>query len=139
MTKGWVRPARRAGGIDPPHAGAHAPTPLTTWITTPLRQTGVCWQSPASCSSYRSWALHPLFHRWALIAGWAVGMGYGTLRLTTSSTRHRATLRRVTGGWFPGWHRWGHIALTAFAINGIVSVLVTFAGQQHFTLSYHHM
>ena len=79
------------------------------------------------------------FHRWALVAGWAVGMGYGTV--TAYNVVNPATEQHFGGslGLIPGLAQMGYIAPTAFAINMIVSVLVTFADQQHLTLSHHHM
>ena len=37
------------------------------------------------------------FHRWALLAGWAVGMVYGTLKAYNVAARRRAALRRLAG------------------------------------------
>jgi SSS family solute:Na+ symporter len=66
------------------------------------------------------------FHRWALLAGWAVGMVYGTV-----------VAWNVPRPGFPGTHfggplavmpftdTKGYIALTAFVINVIVVVVLT--------------
>ncbi len=67
------------------------------------------------------------FHRWALLGGWAVGMVYGTL-----------TAYNVPGVGAPGSHfggplalvpftdTKGYIALTAFVVNVLVAVVLTF-------------
>jgi SSS family solute:Na+ symporter len=69
------------------------------------------------------------FHRWALIAGWAVGMAYGTIAaynvvkpLPDGGVQHFAGSVAA----IPGLAELGYIALTAFAINVIVAVLLTF-------------
>ena len=79
------------------------------------------------------------FHRWALVGGWAVGMGYGTV--TAYNVVNPATEQHfgVSLGLIAGLAQMGYVALTAFVVNVIVSVLVTFADQQHLTLSHHHM
>ena len=68
------------------------------------------------------------FHRWALIAGWAVGMAYGTVAaynvvkpLPDGGTQHFAGSVAL----IPGLAQLGYIALTAFAINVIVAVVLT--------------
>src|ERR1035437_1895934 len=68
------------------------------------------------------------FHRWALIAGWAVGMVYGTIAaynvvkpIPTGGTQHFAGSVAM----IPGLAQMGYIALTAFGINGIVAVVAT--------------
>ncbi len=65
------------------------------------------------------------FHRWALLCGWAVAMVYGTV----SAYR---VINPLTGKHFGGavadvpfLGQTGYIALTAFAINVVVAVLVT--------------
>ena len=67
------------------------------------------------------------FHRWGLLAGWAVGMAYGT---TTAYN----VVNPVTGSHFagslsviPGIGQLGYIALTAFAINAVTAAVVTAA------------
>ncbi|MFT4263437.1 MAG: sodium:solute symporter family protein [Nocardioides sp.] len=63
------------------------------------------------------------FHRWALLAGWAVAMVYGTV------AAYRV-ISPVTGGHFggstaeiPGLGQMGYIAMTAFVINVLVAVV----------------
>jgi SSS family solute:Na+ symporter len=64
------------------------------------------------------------FHRWGLLAGWAVGMVYGTVEAYN-------VINPVTGGHFggslaliPGMEKMGYIAVTAFVLNvGIAVVL----------------
>jgi len=71
-------------------------------------------------SLYTRW-----FHRWALLAGWAVGMVYGTVQAYR-------VVNPVTGKHFggslaeiPGLGDMGYIAMTAFAINLIVAVVLS--------------
>ena len=65
------------------------------------------------------------FHRWALLAGWAVGMAFGTIvaygYCTLCSTRPFANSLSVV----PLLGRSGYIALTALAVNIVVAVLLT--------------
>ncbi len=68
------------------------------------------------------------FHRWALIAAWAVGMVYGTIAaynvvkpIPTGGTQHFAGSVAM----IPGLAQMGYIALTAFGINVIVAVVAT--------------
>jgi solute:Na+ symporter, SSS family len=68
------------------------------------------------------------FHRWALIAGWAVGMAYGTVAAYNvvkptpgGGTQHFAGSVALV----PALAQMGYIALTAFAINAIVAVAAT--------------
>src|SRR6476620_11822561 len=72
-------------------------------------------------SLYTRW-----FHKWALLAGWAVGMVYGTYEAYK-------VVNPVTGQHFggslaaiPGLGDMGYVALTAFAINLIVAAILTF-------------
>lgn len=65
------------------------------------------------------------FHGWALLAGWGVGMVYGTIAAYN-------VVNPVTGNHFAGSvamipviGELGYIALTAFALNTIVSVIGT--------------
>lgn len=69
------------------------------------------------------------FHRWALLAGWAVGMVYGTI------VAYNVVKPTPDGGeqhfagsvaLIPGLAQLGYIALTSFAINVIVGVVLTF-------------
>ena len=66
-------------------------------------------------------------------------MGYGTV--TAYNVVNPATEQHfgVSLGLIAGLAQMGYVALTAFVVNVIVSVLVTFADQQHLTLSHHHM
>jgi SSS family solute:Na+ symporter len=73
-------------------------------------------------SLYTRW-----FHRWALLGGWAVGMAYGTW------TAYMVPAVGKPGSHFGGplqlvpfTDTKGYIALTAFVINVIVAVLLTF-------------
>ena len=66
------------------------------------------------------------FHRWALMAGWAIGMLYGTITAYN-------VVNPVTGNHFGGSlatipmiGEMGYIALTAFAINVIIAAVLTF-------------
>jgi SSS family solute:Na+ symporter len=71
-------------------------------------------------SLYTRW-----FHRWGLLAGWAVGIVYGTVKAYQ-------VVNPVTGGHFggslaaiPAVGDLGYIALTAFVLNLLVTVVVT--------------
>lgn len=66
------------------------------------------------------------FHRWALLAGWAVGMTYGTI--TAYNVVNPATGNHFGGSLanMPVIGELGYIALTAFAINVVVAALLTF-------------
>ncbi len=71
-------------------------------------------------SLYTKW-----FHRWALLAGWAVGMVYGTI-----AAYH--VVNPVTKGHFggslaviPTIGKMGYIAMTAFAVNVVIAVILT--------------
>jgi len=70
-------------------------------------------------SLYTRW-----FHRWALLAGWAVGMVYGTFaayNVASAATPHfGGSLAAV-----PVWGQLGYIAITAFAINVAVAAVLT--------------
>ena len=73
-------------------------------------------------SLYTRW-----LHRWALLAGWAVGMAYGTI------TAYNVPAVGKPGSHFGGplalvpfTDTKGYIALTAFALNLIVAVVLTF-------------
>jgi SSS family solute:Na+ symporter len=65
------------------------------------------------------------FHRWALLAGWAVAMVYGTVEAYQ-------VVNPVTGSHFggslgliPGIEEMGYIAVTAFVINVVLAVVVS--------------
>ena len=69
------------------------------------------------------------FHRWALIAGWAVGMIYGTVAAYNvvkptpgGGTQHFAGSVAL----IPVLAQLGYIALTAFVVNVIVAAAATF-------------
>ncbi|NYE35983.1 SSS family solute:Na+ symporter [Nocardioides cavernae] len=65
------------------------------------------------------------FHRYGLLAGWAVGMAYGTVQAYN-------VVNPVTGKHFggssaiiPGIGEMGYIAITAFVLNVAIAVVVT--------------
>ncbi|MGV9237708.1 sodium:solute symporter family protein, partial [Streptomyces nigra] len=65
------------------------------------------------------------FHRWALLAGWAVGMVYGTLAaygVATPAQKHFGGSSKE----IPGIGEIGYIGLTAFVLNVLVTVVLTF-------------
>ncbi|MDH6123326.1 sodium:solute symporter [Kitasatospora sp. GP82] len=64
------------------------------------------------------------FHRWALLAGWAVGMVYGTweaYQVASPATKHFGGSSAA----IPGIGEIGYIGLTAFVLNLLVSVVLT--------------
>src|ERR1035437_3930784 len=68
------------------------------------------------------------FHRWALIAGWAIGMIYSTVAAYNvvkpapgGGSQHFAG----SAGMIPGLAQMGYIALIAFVINVILAVVLT--------------
>ncbi|MER7843790.1 sodium:solute symporter [Kitasatospora sp. NPDC096077] len=64
------------------------------------------------------------FHHWALFAGWAAGMVYGTWTaygLASPATKHFGG----NAAEIPGIGEIGYIGLTAFALNLIVAVVLT--------------
>jgi solute:Na+ symporter, SSS family len=65
------------------------------------------------------------FHRWGLLAGWVVGMVYGTL--TAYNVVNPATGNHFAGSLslIPVIGQLGYIALTAFGINTIIATVVT--------------
>ncbi|AOP51581.1 sodium:solute symporter [Streptomyces lydicus] len=66
------------------------------------------------------------FHRWALLAGWAVGMLYGTLAaygVASPTQKHFGG----SSAEIPGIGEIGYIGLTAFVLNVVVTVVLTFA------------
>ncbi len=71
-------------------------------------------------SLYTRW-----FHKWALLAGWAVGIVYGTIE--AYQVIHPLTGKHFGGslGEIPGLGDMGYIAMTAFALNLIVAALLT--------------
>jgi SSS family solute:Na+ symporter len=64
------------------------------------------------------------FHRWALFAGWAVGMVYGTWKawgIASPATKHFGG----NAAEIPGIGEIGYIGLTAFVLNLVVAVVLT--------------
>ncbi|HET6210420.1 MAG TPA: sodium:solute symporter [Jatrophihabitans sp.] len=64
------------------------------------------------------------FHRWALLAGWAVGMVYGTL----AAYHQKSAVTKHFGGslaTFPYTHTKVYIAFSALVLNVVVAVLLT--------------
>ncbi|MFF2751232.1 monocarboxylate uptake permease MctP [Kitasatospora sp. NPDC058048] len=64
------------------------------------------------------------FHHWALFAGWAAGMVYGTWKaygIASPATKHFGG----SAAGIPGIGEIGYIGLTAFALNLIVAVALT--------------
>ncbi|CAL2069481.1 Monocarboxylate transport permease protein [Streptomyces murinus] len=64
------------------------------------------------------------FHRWALLAGWAVGMVYGTLAAYGVAS---PTQKHFGGSAddIPGIGQIGYIGMTAFVLNVLVTVVLT--------------
>ncbi|WP_340376284.1 sodium:solute symporter [Streptomyces sp. SS7] len=65
------------------------------------------------------------FHRWALLAGWAVGMVYGTFAaygVASPTQKHFGGSAKE----IPGIGEIGYIGLTAFVLNVAVTVVLTF-------------
>jgi SSS family solute:Na+ symporter len=64
------------------------------------------------------------FHRWALLAGWAVGMVYGTMAaygVASPTQKHFGGSAKE----IPGIGEIGYIGLTAFVLNVLVAVVLT--------------
>ncbi|NGN69538.1 sodium:solute symporter family protein [Streptomyces sp. A7024] len=64
------------------------------------------------------------FHRWALLAGWAVGMVYGTVAaygVASPTQKHFGG----SSAEIPGIGEIGYIGLTAFALNAVITVVGT--------------
>lgn len=64
------------------------------------------------------------FHRWALIAGWAAGMAYGTIAAyhqSTATVHHFATSTAKV----PLWHQSLDIGFSALVLNLVVTVVLT--------------
>ena len=70
-------------------------------------------------SLYTRW-----FHKWALLAGWAVGMVYGTV--AAYNVINPVTGKHFGGslGEIPGLGDMGYIAMTAFALNVVIAVVL---------------
>ncbi|MER5480469.1 sodium:solute symporter family protein [Streptomyces sp. NPDC002734] len=66
------------------------------------------------------------FHRWALLAGWAVGMVYGTYQAYTVSSPTQAHFGGSAKE-MPLIGEIGYIGFTAIVLNLIVTVVLTFA------------
>ncbi len=64
------------------------------------------------------------FHRWAVLAGWAAGMAYGTWTAYGVSSPAQAHFGGPLAS-FPGTDTKVYIAATAFALNVIVTIVVT--------------
>jgi SSS family solute:Na+ symporter len=65
------------------------------------------------------------FHRWALLVGWAAGMVYGTLAaygVASPTQKHFGG----SSAEIPGIGQIGYIGMTAFVLNVVVSVVLTF-------------
>ena len=65
------------------------------------------------------------FHRWALLAGWAAGMAYGTWKaytIASPATKHFGG----SSAEIPVIGQIGYIGLTAFVLNLLVAVVLTF-------------
>ncbi|MBO0511253.1 monocarboxylate uptake permease MctP [Streptomyces beijiangensis] len=65
------------------------------------------------------------FHRWALLAGWAAGMLYGTFAafgVASPTQKHFGGSSKE----IPGFGEIGYIGLTAFVLNAVVVVVLTF-------------
>jgi SSS family solute:Na+ symporter len=70
-------------------------------------------------SLYTRW-----FHKWALLAGWAVGMVYGTYaayQVASPVTKHFGGSLKV----IPAIQQLGYIAMTAFVLNVVVAVVLS--------------
>ncbi|MCX4729590.1 monocarboxylate uptake permease MctP [Streptomyces sp. NBC_01363] len=65
------------------------------------------------------------FHRWALLAGWAVGMVYGTVAAYGVASPTQAHFGGSSEE-IPGIGEIGYIGLTAFVLNVVVTVVLTF-------------
>ncbi len=65
------------------------------------------------------------FHRWALLAGWAVGMIYGTTTAYGSCTQCSSRPFANSLAVVPGLGDAGYIGLTAFVLNVVVVVVLT--------------
>ena len=68
------------------------------------------------------------FHRWALLAGWAVGMVYGTVAAYNVASPTNPGQKHFGGSnaEIPGIGEMGYIGLTAFVLNVAVTVVLTF-------------
>jgi SSS family solute:Na+ symporter len=64
------------------------------------------------------------FHRWALLAGWAAGMAYGTIVAYQQASPVQAHFGSPLAA-FPGTDTKVYIAATAFAVNLLVTIVLT--------------
>jgi SSS family solute:Na+ symporter len=64
------------------------------------------------------------FHRWALLAGWAAGMAYGTWKAYDQSSPTQAHFGGNSDT-IPWIGKIGYIGLTAFVLNLAVAVVLT--------------
>jgi solute:Na+ symporter, SSS family len=64
------------------------------------------------------------FHRWALLAGWAVAMVYGTVTAYQQASPTQKHFGQSIAD-IPFIHHTGYIALTAFVLNMLVVVVLT--------------
>jgi solute:Na+ symporter, SSS family len=64
------------------------------------------------------------FHRWALLAGWAAGMIYGTVLAYQQSSPQTKHFGRPLAD-VPFLNHLGYIALTAFVLNVVVALVLT--------------
>ncbi|GAA2746079.1 sodium:solute symporter family protein [Terrabacter aerolatus] len=65
------------------------------------------------------------FHRWALLAGWAVGMVYGTVAAYNVTNKSNGSPFAGSVASIPVIGQLGYIAVTAFAINVILAAVLT--------------
>jgi SSS family solute:Na+ symporter len=68
------------------------------------------------------------FHRWALLAGWAAGMAYGTWKAYDQSSPTQSHFGGNSAN-IPVIGNLGYIGLTAFVLNVAVAVVLTLALQ----------
>jgi solute:Na+ symporter, SSS family len=66
------------------------------------------------------------FHRWALLIGWAAGMVYGTLAAYGVASPTQAHFGGSSAK-IPGIGQIGYIGMTAFVLNVLIAVVLTFA------------
>ena len=73
-------------------------------------------------SLYTRW-----FHKWALLAGWAAGMVYGTVE--AYKVINPVTKQHFGGSLslIPGLDQMGYIAMTAFALNLVIAIVLSVA------------
>jgi SSS family solute:Na+ symporter len=64
-------------------------------------------------------------HRWALLAGWAAGMAYGSYKAYEAATPGKPGSHFGSSAEIPGIGQMGYIGVTAFVLNLAVAVLLT--------------